>query len=207
MWNKFMHHADREGFRGREGFGGCGPHGRPFAMFGRRGFGPGRGERGFGGRERMFDGGELQLLILQLLAEKPSYGYELIKAIEEKMGGGYAPSPGVIYPTLTLLEERGFARVEPSDGSRKVYGITDEGRAELAANADRLHEVTSRVEHSGEAFHGGRSPLIRQAFQELRGSMLRASLRAREAGKPVTQEQVEKILEAIRTAARTIDTI
>ncbi|SEG68598.1 DNA-binding transcriptional regulator, PadR family [Bryocella elongata] len=203
MWNKFIHHAEREGFGGR----GCGPREHAFAMFGRRGFGPGRHERGFGGRERLFDGGELQLLILQLLAEKPSYGYELIKAIEQRMGGGYAPSPGVIYPTLTLLEERGFARIEPTEGSRKVYGITDEGRAELTANADRLREVTDRVDNSGEAFHGGRSPLIRQAFQELRGSMLRAALRAREAGKPVTQEQVEKILEAIRTAARTIDTM
>ena len=89
-----------ERHHGRHGgpFGGGPFGGGPFA----RGFGAGRGER-------LFDSGELRLVILQLLSEKPSYGYELIKAIEERLSGGYAPSPGVIYPTLTLLEEEGHA--------------------------------------------------------------------------------------------------
>ena len=78
-------------------------------------------ERGFGGggRERFFDNGHLRLVILQLIAEKPSYGYEIMKAIEERLSGGYAPSPGVVYPTLTLLEEEGFATVRQPTAARK----------------------------------------------------------------------------------------
>ena len=90
--------------------GRCGHHReeRHHGRYGREGFEGfmGRHGRGFGGdRERLFDSGELRLVILQLVAEKPSYGYEIIKAIEERLSGGYAPSPGVVYPTLTLLEE------------------------------------------------------------------------------------------------------
>src|ERR1700690_2190580 len=84
----------------------------------------GRGWEGFehgfgGGRERFFDNGHLRLVILQLIADKPSYGYEIMKAIEERLSGGYAPSPGVIYPTLTLLEEEGLATVSATDGNKK----------------------------------------------------------------------------------------
>ena len=88
-------------------------HGGP----GHRGFGRGpfRGWRSrggnSGGREgRMFDGGELRLVILALIAEKPRYGYEIIKELGERVGGDYSPSPGVVYPTLTMLEEMGYAR-------------------------------------------------------------------------------------------------
>src|ERR1700732_1421526 len=76
---------------------------------------------------RVFDHGDLRLLILQLVAEKPRHGYELIKAIEEQLGGSYSPSPGVIYPTLTMLEELGYATVAaPSDGGKKLYTVTPE---------------------------------------------------------------------------------
>ena len=116
---------------------------------------PGAWERGFGGgRERFLDPGDLSLLILQLLSEKPSYGYELIKSIEERLSGGYAPSPGVVYPTLTLLEERGFAQVvEPSEGGRKTYAITDAGRKEL----DRQRCAASR-DHRADGAHGACIP-------------------------------------------------
>ena len=102
------------GGEGGRGFGGGGRGGRGFGGGGRGFGGPhDRGERGFGsGRERMFDAGDLQLIILQQLALKPSYGYELMKAIEERLSGGYTPSPGVVYPTLTMLEERGLAEVQ-----------------------------------------------------------------------------------------------
>ena len=73
---------------------------------------------GFGGREgRMFDGGELRLVILRLVAEKPRYGYEIIKELGERVGGEYSPSPGVVYPTLTMLEEMGYFNTEP--GTRR----------------------------------------------------------------------------------------
>jgi DNA-binding PadR family transcriptional regulator len=182
---------------------GCGHRDRQHARFGRHGGAGGPWERGFGGRERFLDPGDLQLLILQLLSEKPSYGYELIKSIEERLSGGYAPSPGVVYPTLTLLEERGFAQVvEPSEGGRKTYAITDAGRKELADNAARLREITERLEHTGHAFRRGRSPQIMRAFRNLaeatRMRMFRGDL---------TPEQIAKIAEAIDTAARAIDSV
>jgi DNA-binding PadR family transcriptional regulator len=172
-----------------------GRHGGPFEWGAARGFG--------GGRERFLDPGDLQLIILQLLAEKPSYGYELIKSIEERLSGGYAPSPGVVYPTLTLLEEKGLAQVvEPSEGGRKTYTVTDAGRADLAANAGRLREITERLEHTGHAFRRGRSPQLMRAFHNLgeavRGRMMRGNL---------TPEQIARIAEAIDTAARTIDSV
>lgn len=197
MFRHFMH----ERFEERGGFDPRGCHGRHHAHFGGRQWHPERGGFG-GGRERMFDSGDLQLIILQLLAEKPSYGYELIKAIEERMAGGYAPSPGVVYPTLTLLEERGFARVEPTEGTRKVYAITDEGKEELTRNAGRLREITERLEHTGRRFRRGGSPEIMRAFMELR-----AALRNRVSREGLTQEQITRMAEAIQQAAKTIDNL
>ena len=194
MFRQCMH----ERFSESRGFDPRGCHGRQHAHFGGRDW---RFER-FGGRERLFDSGDLQLIILQLLSEKPSYGYELIKAIEERLAGGYAPSPGVVYPTLTLLEERGFARIESAEGSRKVYGVTDAGRQELAANAGRLKEITARLEHSGRHFRRGRSPEIMQAFMDLRNA-----IRARVTREALTNDQIKKIAEAIHQAARNIEAV
>ncbi len=196
------------GFRGRgphehHGFGGFEErgHGGP----GRRGFGGGRhGGHPFGvgggGRERLFDGGDLKLVILQLIADKPSYGYELIKTMEERLAGGYAPSPGVVYPTLTLLEEEGFATVATSEAGKKVYTVTDAGRAELTANERRLAEIFERVEHAGRGFRRGRSPEIMRAFMSLR-----SAVQARVTREGLTDEQIAKMAEAIHKAARTID--
>src|ERR1700675_2677186 len=108
-------------------FGGS--HGKRHALGewfgGRRGE---RGERGFhhlrGGRGRIFDQGDLRFVILRLIAEKPRHGYEIIKDIEDRLAGSYSPSPGVIYPTLTLLEELGYASVTASEGGKKLYAIT-----------------------------------------------------------------------------------
>src|SRR5580704_5767171 len=93
------------------------------------------GRQGRGGRlGRFFAHGDLRLVILHLIAEKPRYGYEIIKAIEEQVAGAYSPSPGVIYPTLTLLEELGYVTVNAGDGAKKLHEITAEGRAFLDAN-------------------------------------------------------------------------
>jgi len=197
MFYRFMHFHEGRG-RGEEC---CGREERHHARFGRH---AGPWGRGFaGGRERFLDPGDLQLLILQLLSEKPSYGYELIKSIEERLSGGYAPSPGVVYPTLTLLEERGFALVvEPSEGGRKTYAITDAGRKELADNAARLREITERMEHTGRAFGRGRSPQIMRAFRNLA-----EATRIRMFRGDLTPEQIAKIAEAIDNAARAIDKV
>lgn len=204
MFQDFFHHS-RHPHRGS-----CGPRGRGADETGAtadtRGFagrGPwGRGGFG-GGRERLFDSGELQLVILNLLNERPSYGYELIKAIEERLAGGYAPSPGVIYPTLTLLEERGLAEVVSSEGNRKTYGITEAGKAELAANKARIEAIFERLDHSGQRFGRERSPEIMRSFRNL-GEAIRSRMMR---GENLTSEQITKIAQAINDAARAIDGI
>jgi DNA-binding PadR family transcriptional regulator len=175
---------DRTG-EGREGFGWRGEHHR-------RGFG--------GGRERMFDSGELQLVILQLLAEKPSYGYQLIKKLEERLSGGYAPSPGVIYPTLTMLDEEGFATASTSEEGKKVYTVTATGHKHLAENKRRIEEVLGRLAEAGKGFQRGRSPQIMKAFMNLRGAV-----KAHVSREGVTPETLKKITEAIEAAAKSID--
>jgi DNA-binding PadR family transcriptional regulator len=155
---------------------GCGPRGRVeinlpeglMAMRGGRGWqgrwGPfqfdfGDGPEGFGGRRgrrgRMFESGELRLVLLKLIADEPRHGYDLIRAIEDLTGGDYAPSPGVIYPTLTLLQDMGLIEEAPGEGPRKAFQVTDEGRAhleereeEVEALFERLRELAPRESHS-----------------------------------------------------------
>lgn len=181
------HHHDEMRHRGRHG---------GFGDFGR--FEPGFG----GGRERLFDGGELRLVILQLVADKPSYGYEIIKAIEERLSGAYAPSPGVVYPTLTMLEEEGYATVAAMEGSKKLYSITDRGREYLAANHDAVRGVLGRMEQTGKRFGRGRSPQIMRAVMNLK-----FALKMRTARGSLSAEQIRKIAEAIDAAARVIDEV
>jgi DNA-binding PadR family transcriptional regulator len=165
-----------------------------------------RGERwegfGGGGRERFFDNGQLRLVILQLIADKPSYGYEIIKAIEERLSGGYAPSPGVIYPTLTLLEEEGLAEVTSTEGSKKLYGATQEGRAYLKANQVVLKAIFGRMHEAGKMFGRERSPQIKRAIMNLK-----FALKMRVERGNLTADQVSQIAEAIDAAARTIDEV
>ena len=129
--------------------------------------------RGVGGPKGMFGegfpsgrfvgDGELRLLVLALLAENPRHGYDIIKALEERSNGFYSPSPGVVYPTLTFLEEVGQA-VSSSDGNKKTYSVTEAGRAHLEANREAVDAVFSRIEWVGrrmaqarEWFDWGRS--------------------------------------------------
>jgi DNA-binding PadR family transcriptional regulator len=129
--------------------------GRRFGRHGRSGFGPGWGPGpGGGGGDwfrvgRMLAQGDLKLLALALIAEQPRHGYELIKLIEEKTSGCYSPSPGVVYPTLTFLEEAGYVTSE-SDGAKKRYTITEEGRAYLDQNRDFADMVLERLAAIGE---------------------------------------------------------
>jgi DNA-binding PadR family transcriptional regulator len=135
MHHHFYHSIGRH--RGHHGFGSFG-----------RGFmeGGGMGGRGFG-MGRKLSSGDLQLLILKLLDEKSRYGYEIIKELEERSKGFYVPSPGMVYPALTYLEEIGHATVA-ADGARKLYSITDAGKGHLAKNlstADALFTQFGRV--------------------------------------------------------------
>jgi DNA-binding PadR family transcriptional regulator len=199
------------GPEGRQGH--CGHHGREERHHGRHG-GPGmfegfmgrhgRGFGGFGGgdRERLFDSGELRLVILQLLAEKPSYGYEIIKAIEERLSGGYAPSPGVVYPTLTLLEEEGYATVSSAEGGKKLYTVTELGNEFLKTNQATIKAIFGRMEQAGKAFGRGRSPQIMRAMMNLG-----FALKMRAGQGNLSPEQTRKITEAIDAAARVISEV
>ncbi len=143
--------------RGHHGFG---PFGRGFME------GGGMGGRGFG-MGRKLASGDLQLLILKLLDEKSRYGYEIIKELDERSKGFYIPSPGMVYPALTYLEEIGHATVA-ADGSRKLYSITDAGKENLAKNLstadalfaqfDRVGERMDRVRRALDAEEGGEEP-------------------------------------------------
>ncbi len=119
----------------------------PFGRFG--GF---PGEPGWGGghlgRGRKFAAADLQLLILALLAEKPRHGYEIIKALDERSNGYYSPSPGMVYPALTYLEEIGRATVE-AEGTRKLYSITADGRSHLEANRATVDAILEQLDWIG----------------------------------------------------------
>jgi DNA-binding PadR family transcriptional regulator len=175
-------------------------HGRHGGFAG--GWGP---ERGYGrgeGRERHFDNGELRLVILQLIADKPSYGYEIIKAIEERLSGGYAPSPGVVYPTLTLLEEEGYATVSSTEGNKKLYAATESGVQYLTENKAVIKAIFGRMEQAGKVFGRGRSPQIMRAIMNLK-----YALRLRTERGNLSPEQIRKVAEAIDAAARVIDEV
>ena len=192
-------------------FGHCGEPHRDYRGYGcgefrgrhwRGGFG-GRWEgfeHGFGAaRERFFEGGHLQLVILQLIAEKPSYGYEIIKTIEERLSGGYAPSPGVVYPTLTLLEEEGLA-TSSTEGNKKLYTATEQGKEHLKTNDATVKAIFGRMEQARKIFGRGRSPQIARALMNLR-----FALRMRAGRGDLSAEQVSKIAAALDAAARAID--
>ena len=133
--------------------------------------GPGRG--GWGGRrgrerKRMFSGGELRLVLLKLIADQPRHGYELIRAIEELSGGSYVPSPGVVYPTLTLLQDMGQIEEAASDGSRKAFAATADGTAELAAKKDEVEALLARLAQLAGVRGRTDAAPIRRAMANLR---------------------------------------
>lgn len=138
---------------------GCRSFRDDFQFSGEGGRGDNRGPRGDRGRGggggnmfrigRMLAHGDLKLLALALIAEQPRHGYELIKVIEEKTAGWYSPSPGVVYPTLTFLEEAGYVTATP-DGAKKLYAITDEGRAHLEQNRDFADAIMARLSQLGD---------------------------------------------------------
>jgi DNA-binding PadR family transcriptional regulator len=143
---RFSHHSHH--FAGRHG----GPHGGFFGFGHHFGEGIGPGGRGGGpggfGPGRKLGSADLQLLLLALLAEKPSHGYELIKALEERSSGYYSPSPGMVYPALTYLEELGHASVEP-EGTRKLYRATEAGLKHLADNRATIDTLLAQLQQIG----------------------------------------------------------
>jgi len=150
--------------------------------------------------ERMFDHGDLRWVLLKLIAEKPSHGYELIKCIETWLGGAYSPSPGVIYPTLTLLEELGLVSAEPTEGGRRAYAITDAGTQALADNAAVVEAIFARSAATAERMGGRSSPRIVRAMENLR-----TALRLKLEHGVLTEAQIEAVTVALDHAAGVIE--
>jgi DNA-binding PadR family transcriptional regulator len=202
-----MHHCIHHFFGRHHGGRGVGAYGRGF-------MGGGMGGRPFG-MGRKLASVDLQLLILGLLAEKPRHGYEIIKALDERSKGFYVPSPGMVYPALTYLEEIGHATVE-ADGSRKLYSITESGSKHLESNRGSVDAMFAQFERVGE-----RMDRIRRAMQadesgdepagesERRGS--RDLLRAKRALKAALadkwdspREEQQRIAEILKRATAEI---
>jgi DNA-binding PadR family transcriptional regulator len=116
----------------------------------------------------MFDGGELRLVLLKLIADEPRHGYDLIRQIEELTGGAYAPSPGVVYPTITLLDDMGLIEAQQSEGAKKLFAVTDAGTAELEANAEQVAALIARLSAIGEERQKVDATSIRRAMGNLR---------------------------------------
>lgn len=196
--------AMMSGARGWDSFGPNGPFG-PSGPFGPAGpFGPG-GPFGEGGRRRrgrMFGPGELRLVLLKLIADEPRHGYELIKAIEEMTGGGYAPSPGTIYPTLSLLQDEGAIAEAASDDTRKAYEATEAGRTELAERADEVDALMDRLGAHGEQARGSTAPhdLFRAAGNL--ANVLKHKYKAGEIDEAMRQEIVDMIDELAKRIER-----
>lgn len=164
-----------------------------------------RGARrhGRGGRpERVFEQGDLRLLLLNLIAEKPRHGYELIKAVEDSVSGAYSPSPGVVYPTLSLLEDLGYARAEAAEGGKKLYAATPEGSAFLETQGPALAELKARVEEAAVAGRGRSAPQIVRAMGNLA-----MALKLRLSRGPLSEDQVQAVAAAIDAAAQAIEKV
>lgn len=182
---------------GRGGWGGGGfgqGWGGDWGQWG--GGGRGRG----GGRRGMFRPGELRLVLLKLIAEQPRHGYDLIQSIEEMTGGDYAPSPGVVYPTLTMLEDMGLIREQASDGSRKAYAVTPEGEAHLEERREEAEALLARLREAGERRRDpGGAPISRAV-----GNLLSA-LWHRVQRDGMDEETLHKIGDILDEAARKVE--
>jgi DNA-binding PadR family transcriptional regulator len=150
----------------------------------------------------MFEGGELRLVLLKLIADEPRHGYDLIRAIEELTGSEYAPSPGVVYPTLTLLQDMGLIEEAPGKAARKPFQVTDEGRAHLAerdeevtALFERLTDLKPREEHTA-------GPAIGRAVRNLM-----TALRHRVGRDGLDDELLHEIAAILDEAAQRIERV
>ncbi len=184
------HHffGDRHEQHGRHGWGGMGGH------MGHRRHREGR-------VARFLEHGDLRFVVLALIAEQPRHGYELIKELEDRTGGAYRPSPGVIYPLLALLEDEGFIRAAQAEGGRKLFEITDEGKAALEQNRAGVDAVFGRM---AEASQGSRQAGARvgRAMANL-GMALGQRMRRGD----FTDAQIDKIIAMIDDTAAAVEKV
>ena len=195
--------------------GGCGPDRRAFIGMSGFPFDPeealrfhfsGRGSGGGshgprGRRRRMFSSEEFQLIILKLIADEPRHGYAIIKALEKLTHGDYAPSAGILYTSLELLEDMGLIERQASAGAnKKSFSITDEGRAHLSEREEEVSALFERLEASGEGRRQSQRPELGRAIGNL---MTALGNRAARGG--WNQDLVNEIVDVLDEAARRIE--
>ena len=194
MWEPFVfrvdpgHCGERRARWGWDAFGGWGSGGGP------------RGRHWKGRAGRLFEQGDLKYVILRLLEEKPRHGYEIIKELEGRFGGSYVPSPGTVYPTLTMLEDLGYARAVPEEGGKKVYEITDEGRKYLAEHSTTVDDIFERIAKFVEGFTDTPMMELNQAFQRLARTTYKTA-----TGHLGEKETLERLRDIIRRAADEVE--
>ena len=187
-------HAESRHHRGKWGFEGFmgdfwGPGGRSRGAW--------RARAG-----RVFEQGDLKYVILRLLAEKPRHGYEIIKELEDRLGGAYAPSPGTVYPTLTMLEDLGYARAMPEEGRRKIYEITDEGRKHLEEHSATVDDIFERIARFVEGFFDAPMAELKRSMASLGRATFFVASRASN-----DRERLNKISEILKRAADEIESL
>ncbi|MGQ2991128.1 PadR family transcriptional regulator [Brevundimonas sp.] len=203
MYGFFKHEDDGQGPHSGGRFGRhrqahCGPGGHwgrgPWAG---RHEGRGRGEgRGEGGRRgRMFGPGDLRLVLLSLIEQEPRHGYDLIKAIEALFGGGYAPSPGVVYPTLSMLSDKGLIAGAEDAGGKRVFSLTKAGKVWLDENRAAVDGVMQRMALAARRVAGEQTPeIVREAFMTLRQAVV---MKPGGWSEPETAKVVETLMKAV----------
>lgn len=180
------------GWRSRWGWAG-------FDGFGAEFWGP-RGRHHRGRMGRIFEQGDLKYVILRLLEEKPRHGYEIIKELEDRFGGAYSPSPGTVYPTLTMLEDLGYAKASTDEGGRKVYAITPEGSAYLAEHSSTVDSIFERISRFVEGFLDTPMMDVNAAFRHLgRATYGQASRHVNDS------ERLQRIKDVLERAAVEIE--
>lgn len=151
---------------------------------------------------RMFEQGDLKYVILRLLEEKPRHGYEIIKDLEDRFGGAYSPSPGTVYPTLTMLEDLGYAKAEQEEGGRKIYSITPEGSAYLKEHSSTVDSIFDRISRFMEGFLDTPMMEVNNAFRRVaRSTYGTASRNVNDRAK------LEKIREVLSRAAAELEAL
>ena len=152
------------------------------------------------GRRRLFDSGELRLVLLKLISDQPRHGYDLIRAIEELSGGAYVPSPGVVYPALSMLQDQGHIEATGEENARKAFAITQAGTADLAANATTVKALLARLGELAATREQTDSAPIRRAMENLR-----SVLRHRLGEAKVTKDTLYEVAAILDEAAQRIE--
>lgn len=151
-------------------------------------------------REKLFDAHEIRLLIVYFLSQNSAHGYELIKSIEALAKGEYVPSPGIIYPNLTLLEEMGAIQAAESQTGKKAWQLTEEGKASLEQQSNDVAAILKRLESLGVLGGNRRIPEVQRAIHNFK-----VALNSKLANSDIPQETLYKIIDTLDQAAKDIE--